>query len=242
MRQAVTAAVATLALVGAAPAYADGTLLLEPQGGGSGTYASWKAQEGEADDQGAANQALYLQSGGATATVVVRGLEGFPVRALAGLSWEHRKDGRCDATNPRWTVFIGTPEGRRFKPVRFGCATALHSPGSEPGWIRDTNPIAVIRARIRASAGAGALRGIVTRLEIDFGPLADSYTFLDNVRVNQQVWTCAADNGNGPPPPRADDPTLDELAAAAAPLDDWELMSAEDLLLLGIDTSEADAA
>jgi hypothetical protein len=232
MRGMVLAGVTALAfaLGGAASGAGDPSLKLEPRGGGSGSYTDWRAQEGIADDQGSANQALQFISQSGISSAVVHGVEGMRVRELTGLSWEHRKDGRCDKENPRWTLFI-----LHFKPVRFGCALAVHSPGSAPGWIRDSNPQAVIRARIVASAGAKALSGTVAGLEIDFGPLPDSYVFLDNVTVNDQVWTGANDNG------QSNEPSLltgDDLLAAQAPFDDWESMTAEDLLALGLDTSD----
>jgi hypothetical protein len=125
--------------------------------------------------------------------------------------------------------------------VRFGCAASLHSPGSAPGWIRDSNPQPVIRARILATVGSIGLRASVDGLEIDFGPKASRpYVFLDNVTVNDQVWTSATDNGNGSPP-GASALTSEELLWAQDPFVDSELMSADDLLALGLDTSEADS-
>ena len=238
MRGVLLALVLACALPGSALA---GTLTLDPAGGGAQSYAAWKAQEGIPDSQGSASQALYFQAQGAeTSTAVVRGLEGLRVGLLTGLSWEHRTDGACDANNPRWTLFLRTG-GKALKPVRFGCAVSLHSPGSAPGWIRDSNPQPVIRARILATIGSIGLRASVDGLEIDFGPKASRPdVFLDNVTVNDQVWTSAADNGNGSPP-GASALTDDELLWAQDPFADSELMSADDLLALGLDTSEADS-
>jgi hypothetical protein len=55
------AAAGTLALVGAASATDDGVWLF-PASHGADTNAAWKAQEGEADGQGSANQAVLLRS------------------------------------------------------------------------------------------------------------------------------------------------------------------------------------
>jgi hypothetical protein len=71
--------------------------------------AAWRAQEGEADAAGAANQAILLEKDvaapGTSAAAHVIGLEGQTVRVLT-LAYEYRaKDGRCTVTDPRWALF-----------------------------------------------------------------------------------------------------------------------------------------
>ena len=130
-------AAAACALV-LAPAALAGTIALYPTSTGSHTVASWRAQVGLPDTAGSGNQALWLESVDPDANDVAAaqfaGLEGVPVQSLTSLQWEHRNDGDCGKTSPRWTLTI--ERGGKTSLVRFGCALAEHSPGSAPGWTR----------------------------------------------------------------------------------------------------------
>ena len=202
----------------AVPAVAlAGALTLHPSGFGPKTYASWKANEGQPDSQGAASEALYFQKGVPTSTFAaalafVRGLEGEPVTSLTGsslmtgLSWEHRNDGHCGAGAPRWSFGITGASGQRHT-IFLGCAAALHTPSLTPGWTRDSYPGPAIEAQVLAQGGADALAWTIRGLAIVFDEGTDTpgrglittpgRVFLDNITVNTEVWTSAADNGSG---------------------------------------------
>jgi hypothetical protein len=189
-------------LVGATAAAAGG-LTLHPSGFGKQSYAAWKAQEGLPDSSGNAQQALYLQKGDADAfagaLAFIRGFEGRPVSDLTAptseLSWAHRDDGRCD-TSPFWGVRIIGASGSNYS-IRLSCAGAVHTPESAtpPGWTRDSYAGAGIAAAIQAQGGADALQGTVADLAIVFLD-GEGSVYLDNIRVNDQMWTSASDNGN----------------------------------------------
>ncbi len=194
-------ALSVLVLVGTAAAADAAGLKLHPSGFGKNSYASWKAGEGLPDSTGNANEALYLQRGDefGGALVFVRGFEGRPVSDLTAptseLSWAHRNDGRCDAS-PFWGIRITTPSGARHS-IRLSCVSAVHTPESStpPGWTRDTYKGAGIAAVISAEAGPEGLEGTVNDLAIVFLDGTGS-VHLDNIQVNDQRWTSAADNGN----------------------------------------------
>jgi hypothetical protein len=110
----------------------------------------------------------------------VNGIEG---QAITGLSWEHRNDGHCGAGAPRWNVY--TNQNTYF----LGCAAAAHSPGSEPGWTKDTF--------VPPALAPGET---VTGLQIVFDEGTDQgqgFVYLDNIQVNDKTWTSPSDNGNG---------------------------------------------
>jgi hypothetical protein len=86
---------------------------LHPNGFGQDSYAAWKAHEGLPDSKGKADHALYFQKMTTTPTFAagvarVTGLEGQPLSAITGLSWEHRTDGWCGAGAPRWDIIVWT--------------------------------------------------------------------------------------------------------------------------------------
>ncbi len=230
MRWGLFAAVAAAVLALAPAALADDLLTLAPVGGGADTYTSWLAQQGQSDSVGTAEQALYFHHGGAApAAAFVRGLEGRPVSALFGLSWERRNDSICTTNDPRWTLALTTKSGKQYV-VRFGCAASAHSAGNAFGWTRDTNTQATIRARIlKATADREALTGTIGSLAIVVDK-ARGDAWLDNVQVlaktGSQTWTCAADNGYTPPKP----PGLTTLDVDQTPWTDAEQTPAEDLL------------
>src|SRR4051812_19461771 len=109
------AAAGARALVGAASATDDGVWLF-PASHGADTTAAWKAQQGEADVQGLARQAVLLEkrsfAGNNSAAAHVIGVEGRPVQGLT-MFFEYRvKDGVCNTTDPRWALFVPGPRGR----------------------------------------------------------------------------------------------------------------------------------
>ena len=180
----VLAVAGALALVAPAAA-APQKLTLHPDGFGQMSLSAWKAKQGEADSKGNANQALYFQKFVPTATfaagvATVNGIAGQPI---TGLSWEHRNDGHCGAGAPRWNVYTNVTT------YFLGCAAAAHSPGSEPGWTKDTFAPPTL-----------APGEVVTGLQIVFDEGTDQgqgFVYLDNIQVNDQTWTSPADNGNG---------------------------------------------
>src|SRR5712671_3278166 len=110
----------------AASANSSSGLKLHPNGFGENSYAAWKANEGEQDSRGNADQALYFQKFTATETVAagearVTGLEGQPLSAITALSWEHRVDGWCGAGAPRWDIIVADANGNRGV-IFLGCA------------------------------------------------------------------------------------------------------------------------
>jgi hypothetical protein len=79
--------------------------------------------------------------------------------------------------------------------VFLGCAAAAHSPGSAPGWTRDTYGAAAIQAQIIAQTPVTATGLTISSLAIVFDEGTDQgqgYVFLDNITVNNQVWTSPA--------------------------------------------------
>jgi hypothetical protein len=233
----VVAAVFVLALCAAATADTTGDqLTLQPVSHGAQTRASWQAQEGRPDSQGSANQALVLEAGGTAntyAAALFHGVEGFRVRDLQSLSYQHRVGSTCTPTDPRWTLFI---RGKRTYLVNLGCSVTPARPTDDPRWIERLFTLPVIQAQIakqvpRALLG-DALNGTVEELALvvdrSKGP-----AYLDNIAVRSRtlrtVWTYAGDNGNGVPGGPAD-LTPDEAALAAAPIDGPALWDEADVL------------
>ncbi len=202
------AMVALLSLSMVSMVFAAGGLKLHPSGFGEQSYAAWKAKEGLPDSSGKANHALYLQkmtetSTFAAAVAMIDGVEGMPVSALTGLEWEHRNDGHCGAGAPRWNVGVTGSSGTDYT-LFLGCAAAVHSPGSGTNWTRDTYAGPAIVAVGGSNAGltpaqqADAAAGTVRYLAIVFDEGTDQgqgYVYLDNIKVNNQVWTGPQDNG-----------------------------------------------
>jgi hypothetical protein len=228
------------ALALAPTALADNVVLF-PNSFGAHTVAAWRAQQGQPDTTGNARQALWLQKdeGGTTnfAAATVNGLEGQKAQALIGLEWERRVDGDCNKLAPRWTLGVRGASGKQFL-VRFGCAQSVHSPGSAPNWIRDTNPQALIRTRLLQAGGKDALAGTIVSLGIVYDLRGKpGYTVLDDIKVGSRaskyVWTCAADNAAtifAPSKFAADDLSVNPLSdSELLTLDEiWPTMTAED--------------
>lgn len=210
-------------------------LKFHPNDGGAHSYASWNGQEGLPDSTGEANQAFYLEHGDASAdgaAGIVTGLEGIPVTFVTRLAYEYDvKSGKCSVTDPRWTLFIRGEKGGKHYVVSFGCATAVASAGSAPGWIRRTTTQPAIRLEVRRKGGQDALNGTVTGLALAYDVTVGSIV-LDNItvatRLGSQTWTCAADNGEGGGQPLGF--TDEQLALLAEPLTVDEQMSQDDLL------------
>ena len=182
-------------------------LKLHPNGFGEHSYAAWKAHEGLPDSKGNADHGLYFQKMTTTPTFAagvarVTGLEGRPLSALVGLSWEHRTDGWCGAGAPRWDVIVADESGDRGV-IFLGCAAAAHTPGSAPGWLRDSYGAAGIAAApvfgfTPEFDPTDALTISELLIVFDEGtdiPLNPGFVVLDNITVNNTVFTGPADNG-----------------------------------------------
>lgn len=186
-------------------------LTLHPSGFGEHSFAAWRAHEGQQDSRGNADMALYFQKFTATETFAaavaeVKGLEGQPLSAITSLSWEHRIDGWCGAGAPRWNIIVADEEGDRGV-IFLGCAAAIHTPGGEPGWIKDTQPGAAGIALLPVFGftpefdATDALTISTLQILFDEGttqfglPLGPGFVYLDNIEVNGNVWTSPADNG-----------------------------------------------
>jgi hypothetical protein len=233
-------------LIGAAAADTTGDVLtLYPAGGGTNTYAAWKAQEGRPDSQGTGNQALYLQNLTAApntaAAAHVTGLAGTPVTTLVSLSYEHRVPGTCTRTDPRWTLFIRGKSGRQYV-VNLGCALTPGRATSDPRWIQRIFTQPVIRAEVlRQPKGTDALAGTITGLALVMDR-SNGSVYLDNVSVRsktaQKVWTYAGDNGNAVTGAQAF--SAEQYALLAAPIPD-DPQYDEDVLMPSL-TAEEQAA
>ena len=240
MRGVIIGAAFACALMLAPAALAD-NIVLFPNSFGAHTVASWRAQEGLPDTTGRANQALWLEKddGGTTdfAAATVRGLEGQRAQTLTGLEWERRVDGDCNKLAPRWSLAVRGPSGKQYL-VRFGCAQSVHSPGSAPNWIRDSNPQTLIRTRLLQAGGKDAMVGTIVSLGIVYDLRSKTgYTVLDNIKVaaraSTNVWTCAADNAAtifAPGKFAADDLSVNPFSdSELLTLDEiWPTMTAED--------------
>jgi hypothetical protein len=233
---------AAFVLAGAAVADTRGDVLtLYPAGGGSSTYAAWKAQEGRPDSQGTGNQALYLQNlapaPNTAAAAHVTGLEGTPVTALVSLSYEHRVPGTCTRTDPRWTLFIRGKSGRQYV-VDLGCALTPGRATSDPRWIQRLFTQPVIRAEVlRQPKGTDALAGTITGLALVVDRSTGS-VYLDNVSVRSKTatktWTYAGDNGVAGTPPTF---TAEQYGLLAAPIPDDSEYD-EDVLMSSLTADE----
>ena len=199
------AAACALVLVTAAGATDDG-LWLFPSSHGSGTIAAWRAQQGETDVQGSANQAILLEKDttatDTSAAAHVIGLEGVPVSRLGSFSYDYRvKDGVCTVTDPRWALFVTGQSGRQYV-VNLGCKTSFTSSGAEAGWLRKTGTQPLIRAEVMRKGRSDAMNGQVSGVALVFDH-AVGHVYVDNIRVQVKgpgnLWTYAGDNGGTNP-------------------------------------------
>jgi len=191
----------------AANANSNAGLKLHPNGFGQQSFAAWKAHEGLPDSKGGADHGLYFQKMTTTSTFAagvarITGLEGQPVSAITGLSWEHRTDGWCGAGAPRWDIIVSDESGDRGV-IFLGCAAATHTPGSNANWIRDSYGAAGIAAApvfgfTPEFDPTDALTISELLIVFDEGtdvPLNPGFVVLDNITVNDTVFTGPADNG-----------------------------------------------
>ncbi|HYX76175.1 MAG TPA: hypothetical protein VE757_03265 [Gaiellaceae bacterium] len=230
------AAACALVLVTAAGATDDG-LWLFPASHGSGTIAAWRAQQGEADAQGGANQAILLEKDttapDTSAAAHVVGLEGLRVPLLGSFSYDYRaKDGVCSVTDPRWALFVTGRSGRQYV-VNLGCKTSLTSSGAEAGWLRKTATSTLMRAEVLRKGGSDALNGQVSGVALVFDH-AVGHAFVDHIRVQVKgpgnLWTYAGDNGGTDPPGGSPSFSADQSTMLAASLSADEQLSGDDLL------------
>ena len=194
MKRIAVLVAAAAVVMGMFPAQAaEQKLTLHPRGFGEHTYSSWKAQEGLPDTNGNADQALYFQKMTSTVTevaaiAVVQGIDGMPYDDLTALEWEHRDDGHCGGGAPRWNIVVENPSVPGSRQTLFiGCGTMAHSPGSGDDWTRDTATLPVL-------ADGFVIRSLAIVYDegVEFAP---GYVYLDNIKVNDKVWTSASDNG-----------------------------------------------
>jgi hypothetical protein len=235
MRTIATALVAAgaFALVGAAGATDDGVWLF-PVSHGTDTIAAWRAQSGETDDQGLANQAVLLEkdsfAGDNSAAAHVIGLEEQPVRVVA-LAFEYRvKDGVCNTTDPRWALFVQGRSGREYE-VNLGCKLAPASPGAEAGWIRRTFSRAFVSAEVFRKGGSDAVAGQVSALALVFDR-SIGHVYVDNIHAQARVgntWTFAGDNGGTNPPGGPGEFSPAQVALLAAPSSPDEQLTQDEL-------------
>ena len=184
-------------------------LRLHPNGFGQGSFAAWRAHEGLPDSRGNADHALYFQKMTTTETFAagvarITGLEGQPLSAITGLSWEHRTDGWCGAGAPRWDIIVSDESGDRGV-IFLGCAAAVHTPGSAANWIRDSYPAGTPIASLPATGFTPDFDPTddltISELLIVFDegtdiPANPGFVFLDNITVNGHVFTGPGDNGS----------------------------------------------
>ena len=224
-----------MTLAAAAGATDDG-LWLFPASHGTDTIAAWRAQEGETDDQGSANQAILLEKdafgGDNSAAAHVVGFEGQPVRALSSLAFEYRfKDGVCTATDPRWALFVQGRSGRQYE-VNLGCALVPATKGAEAGWLRRTYPRTLISGQVLRKGRTDALNGQITGLALVFDRSL-GHVFVDNIHAQAKganTWTYAGDNGGTNPPGGAPSFTAEQTTLLAAPFSVDEQLTQDDFL------------
>jgi hypothetical protein len=176
-----------------------------------GIVAEWRKFQGEKDLQDDKYYALYLAklqptTANAAAAADIEGVAGMSPAELLVLAWDHRTFTYCGAGAPRWNIYLHDNATNKDYVTFLGCAAAPKSPGI-PGtspypqptgsvWLRDTYNAPAIQAAIAAAAvaaGASPVTSVVTFLQIIFdeGP---AYVYLDNIQVNQQIWSSPRDN------------------------------------------------
>lgn len=197
----VAAAIMLAAL--AMPVAAGSSPKLHPSGFGEHSYASWKAGEGLPDSIGNKNQALYFQKMTSTETYAagVAVFQNLPPMSTADLELEFwwRNDGHCGAGAPRFNVRVENALG--IEQTYFvGCAAMV--PGATvPGPDGTTYQQRTFRALYPGTVDLPL--GTVTGLAIVFDEGTDDgegVVYLDDIRVNEYLWTSASDNGGGNTP------------------------------------------
>ena len=190
-------------MVCAAAASAQGPefLYLDLQAYGEKTYITWKANEGLPDLTGGQNFALEMEKNTSADTIAyayVLGVWRRPVTFLTqgtGLSWERRAGTYCRYPPSFVVRIIGKSGAVHWLLLR--CFWAVQSAGSREGWVKETFSPSQITAQIISQNGADpedALAGTIDVLALAFNaPMAE--VLLDNIRVNNKVWSYPADNG-----------------------------------------------
>jgi hypothetical protein len=188
-----------------------GEYTLHPRGFGEHTKANWMGGVGEADSTGDAFQAMLFEkdtTAPVAAIAVVKGIEGLAVADLTELAWEHptEQSEACRAGSPRWNINVVGESGQEYT-LFLGCAAANHlNPAQEPvAWTRDEYSGDGFIILAAANAGYTTLADqqdiqngtISSLLIVNDGDGNPSSIYLDNIQVNEKVWTSAADNGNG---------------------------------------------
>jgi hypothetical protein len=208
IRILLTAATVALVVAMMSPiAYADAGLKLRPGSFGANTEGAWKSKQGLPDSKGNARHALYLQkftqtSDFVAAYAVVDNIEGLPANQLTKLSWEHRDDGHCGAGAPRWNIVVKGQSGTEYT-LFLGCAAAVHT-FPHPDWTKDSYTGAAILTVGAANSGntlnlADIQAGTITALYVLFDEGTDQgpgFVYLDNITVNDKVFTGPMDNGH----------------------------------------------
>ena len=193
-------------------AHADADLKLRPGSFGANTEGAWKSKQGLPDSKGNARHALYLQKftetfNFAAAYAVVDNIQGLPAEELTELSWEHRDDGWCGAGAPRWNLVVEGQSGDVYT-LFLGCAAAAKS-FPHPGWTKDSYTGGAILTVGAANSGntanlADIQAGTIVALYILFDegttlggmPLGPGFVYLDNITINDKVFTGPMDNGS----------------------------------------------
>jgi hypothetical protein len=199
MRRAPLAALGAAALaISMAPAFAGGNdksgVTLHPNGFGEKSYAAWKGHEGEQDRVGNGDHALYFQKDTLTTTAaagvaVFNGIEdlALPADGLY-LAFDRRKDGTCGAGAPRYNVTVEY-QGQR-QTLFVGCAAMDRTDKNDRWETRSTTlsgiPGTVVGLAIVFDEGS----------EVPREPgVTSGKTWLDDIQVNNMLWTGPADNG-----------------------------------------------
>ena len=193
-------------LVLATMAWAQSITLRMLAYGAKNAYALWLIGEGLPDALGNARFAIEMEKKTPTtegsAAYVSFVVQNFPVSALiqgTGLSWEHRSDGHCGSRSPRWFASIRGASGASYS-LALPCTSATRVPGSAYGWTKASFSAADINSALWQTLGSrtpDALAGQVRYLYVIFDTGPDQgvgFAVLDNIRVNQQVWTGPMDN------------------------------------------------
>lgn len=145
--------------------------------------ASWNAKIGLPDNNGKANQGLYLSKMGSTSTNAAAGAEINFFGTLTELGFDFRNDSHCGAGAPRFNVY--TTSGVYYF---YGCMYGVHTPvPGQPNWTR----VRFAAADGFASDGSPALTSfedvVVTGIDIVFDEGTDvgvGYAVLDNIDIN----------------------------------------------------------
>ena len=191
---------------GSVPVFA-GNVTLHPAGRGDHTFAAWKADQGEVDDNGAnANQALYFQkftsTGSAEALAYFHGFAGMPLADLAAvvpISWDHRQDSSPCSVNPEWIFVLNYMGATTQQTINCYQADNYGATGGQ-GNCDLTDPQGNTWCTYYFNAAFAALSSQFTGATVQaLGIAVDQpgeYHYLDNITIDGQTWTCAADNGN----------------------------------------------